>query len=110
MPTRDVPRDQRADFLEQFSRRHRAWLATVEQSGDAVGRYGGGEAPLGSVTAKRKGLGEAVENPTSVRVRQSGDGAETALEITDEEGVRTRVAFRESAKPEMLDGMAPGEM
>jgi hypothetical protein len=125
MPTREVPRDQWKDFLEGFSRRHRAWLATVDQSGDAIGHAGLTEAPLGAVTATRQGrevsaieiafAGDGhiplrVENPTAVRVRQTGDGAESGLEIVDDQGVSTRVGFRATARPEMLDGIAPGEI
>lgn len=125
MPTRDVPRDQWRDFLEGFSRRHRAWLATVDQSGDAIARDGLAEAPLGAVTATREGrdvsaieitfAGDGhvplrVENPTAVRVRQTGNGAESGLEIVDDQGVSTRVGFRATARPEMLDGLAPGEL
>jgi hypothetical protein len=126
MPTKDVPRDQWPDFLEGFSRRHRAWLTTVDQSGDGIGHGGGfGEAPLGAVTATRQGrdvraieiafVGNGhiplrVDNPRIIRVRQSSDGAETGLEIVDDGGVSTRVGFRATARPEELDGLAPGEI
>jgi hypothetical protein len=124
MPTRDVPRDQWPDFLEGFSRRHRAWLATVDQSADVI-RGGSAEAPLGAVTATRRGRDVAaieiefagdghvplrVDHPQILRVSHAGDGAETGLEIVDGDGVSTRVGFRATARPEMLDGMAPGEM
>ena len=124
MPTRDVPRDQWPDFLEGFSRRHRAWLTTVDQSADVI-RGGSAEAPLGAVTATHQGrdvsaieiafTGDGhiplrVEHPRILRVSQAGDGAETGLEIVDGDGVSTRVGFRAAARPEMLDGMAPGEI
>ena len=125
MPTRDVPREQWPDFLEDFSRRHRAWLATVDQSADDLARAGTATAPLGAVTARRQGRavsaieiafagdGHAplrVENPTAIRVRQTGDGAESGLEIEDAQGVSTRVGFPAAPRPEMLDGLAPGEI
>jgi len=124
MPTRDVPRDQWPDFLEGFSRRHRAWLTTVDQSADVI-RGGSAEAPLGAVTATHQGrdvsaieiafTGDGhiplrVEHPRILRVSQAGDGAETGLEIVDNDGVSTRVGFRATARPELLDGMAPGEI
>jgi hypothetical protein len=124
MSTRDVPRDQWPRFLEGFSRRHRAWLTTVAQSVD-VARGGSAEAPLGAVTATQQGRDIAaieiafsgdghvplrVEHPRILRVSQAGDGAETGLEIVDDEGVSTRVGFRATARSEMLDGMAPGEI
>jgi len=124
MPTRDVPRDQWTEFLDNFSRRHRAWLATIQQSGEAFGRTASAEAPLGSVRATREGSGMSaieiafagdghvplrIEHPSALRVRQTGDGGESGLEIVDDEGVSTRVEFRSSARPDMLDGLAPGE-
>ena len=124
MATRDVPRDQWPDFLEGFSRRHRAWLTTVDQSANVI-RGGSAEAPLGAVTATHQGrdvsaieiafTGDGhiplrVEHPRILRVSQAGDGAETGLEIVDDQGVSTRVGFRVAVRPEMLDGMAPGEI
>jgi hypothetical protein len=124
MPTRDVPRDQWPDFLEGFSRRHRAWLTTVNQSADVI-RGGSAEAPLGAVTATKQGrdvsaieialTGDGhiplrVEHPQILRVSQAGDGAETGLEIVDNDGVSTRVGFRATARPELLDGLAPAEI
>ena len=124
MPTRDIPREQWSHFLEGFSRRHRAWLATVGQWGNGIGRSNVEEAPLGAVTPTRVGdvlaieiafAGDGhvplrVENPQTVRVQQTGDGAESGLEIVDDDGMRTRLEFRATARPEMLDGMAPGEV
>ena len=124
MPIRDVPRDQWPDFLEGFSRRHRAWLTTVDQSADVV-RGGSAEAPLGAVTATTQGrdvsaieiafTGDGhiplrVEHPRILRVRQAGDGAETGLEIVDDQGVSTQVGFRAAVRPDTLDGMAAGEI
>lgn len=125
MPTRDVPRDEWTEFLDGFSQRHRAWLATVNQHGDVISHGGSAEAPLGAVTATRQGrdvsaieiafVGDGhiplrVEHPRIVRVRQTGDGAESGLEIVDDQGVSTRVGFRVTARPEMLDGLVPGEI
>ena len=124
MATRDVPRDQWPDFLEGFSRRHRAWLTTVHQSADVI-HGGSAEAPLGAVTATQQGrdvsaieiafTGDGhiplrVEHPRILRVSQAGDGAETGLEIVDGDGVSTRVGFRATARPELLDGLAPAEI
>jgi hypothetical protein len=43
-------------------------------------------------------------------MRQTDDGADRGLEIVDDAGVCTRVRFRAAAIPEMLDGVAPGEL
>ena len=125
MPTRDVPRNEWSDFLDGFSRRHRAWLATVNQYGDAIGHGDSAEAPLGTITATQQGrdvsaieiafVGDGqvplrVEHPRIIRVRQTGDGAESGLEIVDDQGVSTHVGFKTTARPEMLDGLAPAEI
>jgi hypothetical protein len=97
----------------------------VDQPVDALSRGASAEAPLESVTARQKGrevsaieiafAGDGsvplrVENPRILRVEQSGDGAESGLEIVDDDGLFTRVGFRATARPEMLDGVAPGEI
>jgi hypothetical protein len=125
MPTLNVPREQWGEFLESFSRRHRAWLATVDQSADAIALGRSAEAPLGAIKATREGrdvraieivlAGDGhvpvrIENPRTIRVEQTGGGAESGLEIVDAEGVSTHVGFRTTVRPEMVDGLAPGEM
>jgi hypothetical protein len=122
MPTIDVPLDKWPEFFETFSRQHRAWLTTVEPPISGLGE----PRPLGAVKADRDGrrisaievsfAGDSgadilrIENPMAVRVRQTGAGADRALEIVDDEGFCTRLGFRAIAKSEMLDGVAPGEL
>jgi hypothetical protein len=122
MPTIDVPVDEWPEFLETFSREHRAWLTTVEPPISGLGE----PRPLGAVTPARDGrricaievsfAGDSeadilrIENPMSIRVRQTAAGADRALEIVDDEGFCTRLGFRAIAQSEMLDGMAPGEL
>jgi hypothetical protein len=48
--------------------------------------------------------------PSAVRVQEADDGAEWALEIETADGGFIRVAFRATALPEQLDGLAPGEV
>jgi hypothetical protein len=122
MPTIDVPVDDWPEFLETFSREHRAWLTTVEPP------VGGRREPrpLGAVTPARDGRRISaievsfaedtgadilrIENPMNLRVRQTAAGADRALEIVDGEGFCTRLGFRAIAQLEMLDGVAPGEL
>jgi hypothetical protein len=122
MPTIDVPLDEWPKFLETFSRQHRAWLTTVEPPVSGLEE----PRPLGAVTPAHDGhrisaievsfAGDSgadtlrIENPMSVRVRQTAAGADRALEIVDDEGFCTRLGFRAIAEPEMLDGLAPGEL
>jgi hypothetical protein len=52
-----------------------------------------------------------VKHPIALRLHQTPEGADQAIEITDDEGVCTRVGFRTTTAPsDMLDGIAPGEL
>lgn len=122
MPAIDIPPERWSEFLETFSRQHRAWLTTLESS---VGRV---EArPLRAVEPVREGgalsaieisfAGESggetvrVEHPTALRLRQTAEGADRAIEIIDAEGCCTRVGFRTTTAPsDILDGIAPDEL
>jgi hypothetical protein len=122
MPAIDIPRERWPEFLDTFSRQHRAWLTTIEPSVRGV------EArPLRAVEPVREGgvlsaieivfaddaSGDTVrvEHPIALRLRQTPEGADQAIEITDDEGFCTRVGFRTTTAPsDMLDGIAPGEL
>ena len=118
-----VPPPQWRSFLERFSREHRAWLATVH--GVEHGRpvtYVPSVAirsvSLEEDTAERvvrvtfgNGLSLCAPRPSAVRVQKTDDdGADGALEIETVTGGFVRVAFRSTARPEELDGVAPGEL
>jgi hypothetical protein len=122
MPAIDIPREQWPEFLDVFSRQHRAWLTTIEPAirGVATAR------PLRAVEPVRRegvltavdisfagdsgGATVRVENPVALRLEQTAEGADRAIEITDDEGLCTRLGFRTTAPSEMLDGVAPGEL
>ena len=86
MATIDVPAREWPNFLETFSRQHRAWLTTIEPAVAGLHQ----PRPLGSVTPARDGqrisaieisfAGDSggdivrIDNPTSVRVRQTAAG------------------------------------
>lgn len=122
----DIPPAEWAEFLESFSRRHRGWLVSVSQSGAAGAPFAGDYRPLAAVTPERDGprisaiaisfaAGDGppvvrVAHPTIVHVERTSEGAEQALEIVDEDRLRTRLAFRAAATPDMLDGVAPAEI
>lgn len=128
MPTRDVPRVSWEDFLDGFSRQHRAWLTRVEQRRpDGHVEAATAERPLEEVTPERRegdvaairvGFGEpgtrdaavVIDAPVAVRLEQTPDGADCGLEIEDAAGRRTRLKFRAAARPDLLDGIAPGEL
>jgi hypothetical protein len=128
MSIRDVPRPDWVSFLDRFSREHRGWLTTVEQSGtgESTRPIRAIERPLGSLDAA---LGEGgvrsitihfaeeadagaavrIDAPVALRVAENARGAERGLEIATATGA-TRLQFRATALPEELDGMAPTEL
>jgi hypothetical protein len=125
MPLLEVPREQWPAFLHSFSGRHRGWLASVEQS-DPSRTIATAAQPLLEVVAERDGPDVSairilfapvsgapevrLHKPTRVSVDRTSEDTERGLEIVIEDGARTRVAFRATAKPEMLDGLAPAEL
>lgn len=129
MSVREIPSGEWQSYLQQFSRDHRAWLATVERvdAGGAPSRVEAVERPLDAVTpevAARRVVGIAiqfqedpsrgdalhVDTPTHLRVDETSDGSARALEIEDQRGACTRIRFRSAPPLDMLDGLAPGEL
>ena len=123
MGVQDVPHGRWVEVLEEFSRGHRGWLASVVTVGSGPDLLSHTELrPLESVTVAQSGA-----HPTAVRVRfqggstalikaprtlgvdRSDDGAERALEIDAADATFVRIAFRATALPEELDGIAPAE-
>jgi hypothetical protein len=128
MSTREIPMALWSEFLDQFSREHRAWLATVDRirpgTPDHIEAV---ERPLGSVIPQIDGERIAwieirfqrdshasepiqIHAPNRVRVDETAEGVARSLEIVDEDGECTRIRFRAAPLPEMLDGIAPGEL
>jgi hypothetical protein len=121
MAIRDVPQSEWRSFLEWFSRRHCAWLGTFHGlvGGAPVTRIpsvglksvmleSGASGSILRITFVN-GLSSCAVRPCLMRV-QTDDGAERALEAETVDGGFIRFAFRASALPEQLDGVAPGEL
>jgi hypothetical protein len=117
----EVPSAEWGSFLEQFGRAHRAWLATMHWVSGHGNVTSAGPVALESISLDDRPSGGTVrlcfldrpalrvQRPRAVRIEQSDRGAERALEIeTAAHGV-LRLAFRATALPEELDGLAPGE-
>jgi hypothetical protein len=127
MSTRVIPAAEWPEYLATFGGAHRAWLATIERAGpglppalEAVDR------PLASVGTEVGARGVTaieirvhdissprvvqVRAPVAVSVDENEAGAVRALEIVGENGERVSVRFRVTQLPEMLDGIAPGEV
>ena len=122
MTIQHVPPPQWRGFLDRFSREHRAWLATVHgvEHGRPTTRMP--SVAIRSVSLEEdlrdgivrvtygNGLSLCAPRPSAVRVQQTEDGADCALEIDTASGGLVRLAFRATARPEELDGFAPGEL
>ena len=116
---REVPRGEWRSSLERFGREHRAWLTTLHVI-DTRGTVNHvAQIPLKSATASTDAvqfefLDEAhsfcARSPCAVRIQQTGIGLVQALEIDTRDGRFIRLAFRATALPEQLDGLAPGEL
>ena|SRR5438270_7560212 len=120
---REIPRDEWAEFLETFSRQHEGWLVTVEVLGAEIGtQVEAEEKPLAGITAEQKGGSENsisvtvgltpaervthnIQAPTQVRIEQTENGADMALQIESAGGVTTLVRLRSAILPEMVDGI-----
>ena len=128
MATREIPFADWRPFLDDFSRGHRAWLATVERIHPAApGRVEAAARPLETVApieSARRVVGievrfqedsdarEAVriEAPVKMRVDETPERTTRGLEIEGEDGELLRIRFRSAPLSEMLDGVAPAEV
>jgi hypothetical protein len=115
-----VPAVEWCGFLKRFSGRHRGWLATVHGFGRDVPLTRVPSEALESVALERRdpdhvvrvifanGISLCAPRPRAVRVQKIAEGAETALEVETAAGAFIRLAFRATALPDQLDGLAPG--
>ena len=112
MSLREIPASEWRSFLEKLGREHRAWLVTVDRAGRVEVR----EQPLQSIVADA-GIDIRFDNevihvdePRSVRVEETEEGATEALQIDDGADARVTLRFRVAVAPGALDGLAPGEL
>lgn len=128
MSVREIPQTDWQRFLDEFSRGHRAWLATIDSvSPETHAHFASVERPLKSVTPTMHAdrvvridirfqedaqprWPVQIEVPVSIRVDETEEGIARGLEIVDQGGDCTRIRFHAAPPPEMLDGIAPGEL
>lgn len=128
MGVRDIPAAEWPDFLEEFTRGHRAWLTTVDRvHPGSLAQVDAVERPLRSVTPEMSARGVVgieirfqedshprdairIDAPTRVRVNETEEGTARGLEIQDADGECTRLRFRAPPSTALLDGIAPGEL
>ena len=120
----DVPRSRWADVLGQFSRSHRGWLASVVtvrpgpelmshmdwRPLESVTLTPAGGRPAAVRVVFQSGQDVCIGRPRALAVDTTREGAERALELDAAGGVFVRIAFRATALPEEVDGMAPAEL
>lgn len=123
MPSRDIPREQWATFLDAFSRQHERWLVTVEVVADGLGAHREvRDKSLVGVSADLKGRGSntisiiagdrpddhlnhIINAPTRVALEETEEGAHKGLRIDAENDQTTLLLFRSPALPETVDGV-----
>ena len=116
---RELPIGAWPSFLQQFGREHRAWLMTIHilDRQHGVARFT--EMPLQSATLAGDAIrfdfldheyGVCARHPVAARTQETTTGAVVALEIETLSGRFIRLAFRATGQPELLDGVAPGEL
>ena len=110
MNLRDIPRAYWPAYLDQFSRTHRAWLATVDAGTSHADVETAIPHPLRSVTPfvcndrvahidirfqddNQAHAPLRIAAPGTVRVDETTEGIAQALEIIDSRGVATRLLF-----------------
>jgi hypothetical protein len=117
-----VPAVEWCGFLERFSRRHRGWLATTHgfKRDEPLTRVP--SERLESVALERSdsdglirvtfanAISLCAPCPRALRVQKTPEGAEAALEVETAAGAFIRLAFRATALPDQLDGVAPAEL
>ena len=128
MSMREIPAGQWPEFLDQFSRDHRAWLATIDRArAGSPAQIEVSEQPLAGVVPQvtAQGIQEIdielqpdgvasgpirILGPKRVRVDENAAGIAQAVEIDNDRGECTRIRFRSAPPADMLDGIAPGEL
>ena len=114
MNVREIPRSQWPAYFDQFSRTHRAWLATIDSGATAPHRVDAAAHPLRSITPfvynnrvvhidirfqdDEPGHEPVrITCPISIRVEETTEGIAQGLEFTDDKGGPTRLRFRAAA-------------
>ena len=120
MPTMEIPRDEWSLFFDSFSLRHRGWLVSLDVKDNPVfKRPEANELPLEGISADVKAaenvisisvghegydrLSHAVKEPTTVRLEQTADGYDKAIEIDSHSG-KTYLRLRSPMASGAIDG------
>lgn len=122
MPTQEIPSHEWIRFFDEFSRRHKGWLVTIEMMQTDLGdQTQARNLPLEGITVEPNEVGEyqitimagarpearishTVDTPRRVWLKQSEHGADEALEIESFNGI-VLVRFRSAVLTESVDGI-----
>ena len=127
MKVRELASAEWPDFLDKFSRDHRAFLATIEHTHRAAQSTEAQQRPLVAMNLDASGGSNAivltlhpkenpgntiqVEHPTRMCVHETDDGQAQHVEIHGQRGERLMVRLRGVTSADtLLDGVAPGEL
>jgi uncharacterized protein DUF5335 len=123
MPTREIAHEEWVTFFDGFSQQHQGWLVTIEVLDPDLGaQVEAQELELRGITADSKEsvrssisinvgrtpwehVTHTISDPSHVRLKQTEEGANEALEIESAGGTITLVHFRSAVLPEMVDGV-----
>lgn len=116
MPDQEIPRSQWKDFLRSYVRQHQGWLTQFI----APDRSSSPLLPLRELKLECldghdrivlcfEGEDHVVPHPRHLRTQRTAQGADEGLEMVSDDGDVTRLRFRDAARPDTLDGLAPGE-
>ena len=121
MPTKEIPQKEWNDFFTSFSRVHDGWLSALEVTSPSLGalvearnlcfagisKAGPRDTSLRIFLGDERGahLSHSVDAPARVRVQQTDEGADEALEIESTNEMKTRLTFRVAAMSDTVDGL-----
>jgi hypothetical protein len=127
-----IPSEQWQDFCQTFSRAHRGWLIRMWVANTASLQAGASEnadmvirdLALQEIASETRGdrtdlviltrdqdshVDHSIREIVSITLERDADGAETGLLIESADARSALLRFRTPARPETLDGLAPGE-
>lgn len=125
MKTKEIPREEWAEFFDSFSRKHEGWLVNLEVLGPEIGAQveerqlalegitdewdeNQGNTIMIMAGAKPDDhITHSIARPTEVSLEQTDEGADAALAIKGADGTTALLTFRSVVLPEMVDAVGP---
>lgn len=120
--TIEVPRENWATALKEFSTMHAGWLVSMDVLSTTIGAQPEvTNLPLVGVTFEPANAGtmtvavarstsdhltHAIRRPRHVWIERTEAGADVALEVESEDGAKTILRFKTAALPESVDAAA----